>query len=296
MQEESEAKTQTQGESATATAAPSFSPHDLQSMYEDLGVKISEHLGAVEVSDDERNIRADELRKMLDRMKSMVTDDPPVAAPGLAPPAPSTSPAPASSTTPAPAPAPAPSVLARYVCRAWIEWYKALPDKVRDEIVAYCRDEIGLIKKVSEMYEAEDRSDINVLLIIYVVLGVFTLQDYFTQVNSVDRQYQRRVERALLPTALFPFVSFSSLALLLLSARAVPSALAFYLPSPLSPLFLRPHRRGRQATFFASGLSSLAWSYTRRSRSRCGRASSTTRSTPSRTPSTVRAESIVNSE
>jgi len=207
-----------------ATAAPSSSPHDLQSMYEDLGVEISEHLGADGLSDDERRIRADNVRTLLDRMKSTVTDDPPAAAPGLAPPAPSTSPSSASSPTPAP------SFLAHYVCRAWIEWYKAQPDKVRDEIVAYCRDEIGLVKKATEMYEAEDRSDTNVLFIIYVVLGGITLQDYFTQVNSVDRQYQRE-ERALLPTARplpFCFVLFSSLALLLLSARAVPSALSAF--------------------------------------------------------------------
>ena len=44
-----------------ATAAPSSSPHDLQSMYEDLGVEISEHLGADGVSKDERRIRADNL-------------------------------------------------------------------------------------------------------------------------------------------------------------------------------------------------------------------------------------------
>ena len=212
-----------------ATAAPSSSPLDLQSMYEDLGVEISEHLGADGVSDDERRIRADNVRTLLDRMKSTVTDDPPAAAPGLAPSAPSTSPAPASSAS-SPAPAPTPSFLVHYVCRAWIEWYEAQPDKVRDEIVAYCRDEIGLIKKVTEMYEAEDRSDTNVLFIIYVVLGGITLQDYFTQVNSVDRQYQRE-ERALLPTARplpFCFVLFSSLALLLLSARAVPSALSAF--------------------------------------------------------------------
>jgi len=188
---ESESKTKTQGESATATSAPSSSPHDLQSMYKDLGVKLSEHLGAVGASEDERRIRADNVCKLLDRMQSTVTDDPPAAAPGLvAPSAPATSSSPASSATPAPAPAPAPSFLVHYVSRAWIEWYEARPDKVRDEIVAYCRNEIGLIKKVTEMYEAEDRSDISVLFIIYAVLGVIFLQDYFTQVNdSVDRQY-----------------------------------------------------------------------------------------------------------
>ena len=83
-----------------------------------------------------------------------------------------------------------PSFLAHYVSRAWIEWYEAQPDQVRDEIVAFCRNKIDLVKKVTEMYEAEDRSDISVLFIIYAVLGVIFLQDYFTQVNdSVDRQY-----------------------------------------------------------------------------------------------------------
>ena len=187
---ESESKTKTQPESATATVAPSSSPHDLISMYEELVMR-SEHLIADGVSEDERRIRADNLRKLLDRINSRRTGGPPAAAPGLvAPSAPSTSPAPASSPAPTPTPTPAPSFLAHYVSRAWIEWYEARPDKVRDEIVAYCRNEIDLVKKVTEMYEAEDRSDISVLFIIYAVLGVIFLQDYFTQVNdSVDRQY-----------------------------------------------------------------------------------------------------------
>ena len=188
---ESESKAKTQGESATATSAPSSSPHKLLSMCEDLHVEVSEHLGAVGVIDGEEGILFDELYKVLDRIKSRRTGDPPAAAPGLvAPSAPATSPSPASSATPAPTPTPVPSFLAHYVSRAWIEWYEARPDKVRDEIVAYCRNEIDLVKKVTEMYEAEDRSDISVLFIIYAVLGVIFLQDYFTQVNdSVDRQY-----------------------------------------------------------------------------------------------------------